>query len=412
MGLIIYRLSIFFYHVGIRLASLFSQKAKLFSQGRAGIFQKLEKWVGSGPAPIAWFHCASLGEFEQGRPIIESFKDQFPEVRILLTFFSPSGYEVRKNYPKADFICYLPLDTKENAHEWVKIVKPKIAFLIKYEFWHFYIKALKRDKTPVYSVSSIFRPDQIYFKRFSGFQRAILKNITHFFVQDKRSKELLSGIGIDKATLSGDTRFDRVFDICMDVSEIPGLSDFIADKKVMVIGSCWPQDMEVLYPFIQKNPLKYIVAPHEIESGFIQDIIARSKKTCALYSAGIGAWKDADVLIIDNIGMLSKLYQYGHAAYVGGSFGKGLHNILEAATFALPIFFGNKNYMKFNEAVTLVKKGGAFPIGSYEALQNTYNDIVKTDGLELRGKISRDYVKENLGATKHILDHIRTAIEE
>ncbi len=407
MGSIIYRLSIFGYRVALHVAAVFTAKARLFIRGRSSTFEVLKRQMENGHSQIVWFHCASLGEFEQGRPVIEAFKKEFPSYKILLTFFSPSGYEVRKDYPLADFVHYLPLDTKKNAEQWIRLVKPRIVFFVKYEFWHFYIKTLKDHKIPVLSISSIFRQGQIYFRSSATFQQKILKNVTHFFVQDTESSDLLRQIDIDTVTVSGDTRFDRVADICRKARDIEGIHTFVASKKVMVIGSCWPEDMEILYPFITFHDLKYIIAPHEINSGFIGDIQRKSGKSSVRFSEGKEAWSGKDVLIIDNIGMLSSLYKYANYAYVGGAFGKGLHNILEAATFGLPVFFGNKNYQKFREAVELEEKGGAFPIGSFQELQAAFMNLHQEEGPDDVGKISGQYVRENTGATATIMSYAK-----
>ena len=403
MGSMFYRLSVSLYGLVLSVVALFNAKAQRFVRGRSRTFEVLQQQMQACTSPIAWFHCASLGEFEQGRPIIEAFRQEFPAYKILLSFFSPSGYEVRKNYPLADFIHYLPLDTRGNATRWVELVKPEIAFFIKYEFWHYYIQSLASRNIPILSVSSIFREDQLYFRDWGGFQRKILKNISHFFVQDQKSMKLLQQIGISNVSLTGDTRFDRVFDICQKATEIEGIEEFAATKKVMVIGSSWPEDMEVLYPFISANDLKYIIAPHEIGTKSIEDTRKKAGKKAALFSEGHEAWLGKDLLIIDNVGMLSRLYRYGDYAYVGGAFGKGLHNILEAATFGLPVFFGNKNYLKFKEAVELEAEGGAFPVGSYKELQAAFENLNRNGNLKNAGQVSATYVKRNTGATGEVI---------
>ena len=407
MGLMFYRLFIASYDFVLRLAALFNAKARLFVEGRAGTFDVLGQQMENRTAPLAWFHCASLGEFEQGRPIIEAFKQEFPTYKILLSFFSPSGYEVRKNYPLADYVHYLPLDTRANATRWVSLADPKIAFFIKYEFWHFYIREMAARDIPVLSVSSIFRADQVYFRPWGAFQRKILHNVTHFFVQDQNSENLLKKIGIACVSLAGDTRFDRVFEICQKATEIEGVAKFSATGKVMVIGSCWPEDMEVLYPFIRANELKYIIAPHEISTKFIAEISSKAGKKVTLFSKGPQSWPGNDVLVIDNIGMLSRLYQYADYAYVGGAFGKGLHNILEAATFGLPIFFGNKSYARFKEAVELRAQSAAFAVGSYEKLQKAFDNLNKDENYPTASHISAGYVKKNTGATAKVIRFTR-----
>lgn len=405
MGRLLYQLSLWFYYLSIRLAAPFNEKALLFLKGRKNLFERLSNDFRTDGSPLVWVHCASLGEFEQGRPIVERLKQYYPDFKILLTFFSPSGYEVRKNYDKADYVYYLPLDSPKSALRFIEITKPSLAIFIKYEFWHNYLKFLSERHIPVISVSSIFRNNQIFFKSYGAFQRSTLRLIDHFFVQNEKSKSLLNQININSVTVSGDTRFDRVFSTCQDASAIKDIEKFIGSSKVMVIGSSWPEDMEILLPFIQKNPLKFIIAPHEINRKEISTLVERLNVSSARYSDGPFRWVEKQVLIIDNIGLLSQLYQYGDYAYIGGAFGKGLHNILEAAAFGLPIFFGNKNYKKFDEAFRLAELGGAFPIDSYKALQEQFDKLDSS-----AGDISGNFVRENLGATDSIMKFINTRL--
>ncbi len=361
-------------------------------------------------SPLVWVHCASLGEFEQGRPIIEALKKESPSLKILLTFFSPSGFEVRKNYAHADYIFYLPWDTAHNAKQFIDITRPSLAIFIKYEFWYNYSVELKNNHIPIISASSIFRADQIFFKWYGSFFRGILKKFSHFFVQTPQSIELLRQIGITQASLAGDTRFDRVFEVTQQASEIEIAHRFKGNEKTFVVGSLWPEDLDVLAPFINehRNSLKFILAPHEISERFISQIEQSLSVKTTRYSSAAENIETYSVLIIDNIGMLSKLYRYGEFAYVGGAFGKGLHNILEAACYGIPIFFGNKNYQKFQEAYELIMRGGAFAIGDYPDLKKNYELLTnKPESFLLSCEVTRSYVKENLGATIKIVDYCK-----
>ncbi|UII29312.1 3-deoxy-D-manno-octulosonic acid transferase [Fulvivirga maritima] len=408
MGKLSYRLFIFFYRVFISFAALFNKKAKQFSQGRKNLFQELSNDFKSHSGDLAWFHCASLGEFEQGRPVIEAFKKDFPHFKILLTFFSPSGYVVRKDYPLADFVYYLPLDTPGNAKQFINITKPNLAIFVKYEYWYFHLRALRKNNIPILSVSSIFRNDQVYFKKYGGFYRHILKQVSHFFVQDHKSKELLNNLSFNNVSISGDTRFDRVVSIVNNKKDIPLVKQFKGNDKLMVVGSCWPEDFDVLLSFINEFPLKFIIAPHEIEERFMQRIEKEAiKKTIRFSQLTSSNTQENDILIIDNVGMLSSLYGYADYAYVGGAFGAGLHNILEAATFGLPIFFGNKNYTKFREAVDLVNLGGAVAIGDNNQLRFQFHQFMEEKTYNIGSQVNRDYVLDHTGATDKIINHCK-----
>jgi 3-deoxy-D-manno-octulosonic-acid transferase len=389
------------------IAAIFNAKAKQFVSGRNDLFKRLavefinpnHRWV--------WVHCASLGEFEQGRPLMEAIKQKYPTRKILLTFFSPSGYEVRKNYEGADAIFYLPWDTASNAKRFIDIVKPELVFFVKYEFWYHYSQQLKLKSIPLISVSCILRPDQIFFKSYGAFFRKILQNFDHFFVQNKETQDLLNSIGL-KNTLAGDTRFDRVMQIIQSATEIDIAKKFKSDQKLLVAGSCWQEDMEVLYPLINDNQyqLKFIIAPHEISEGFLSIIEKSLSVKSVRYSQAQNNVSEFSVLIIDNIGMLSKLYRYGEFAYVGGAFGAGLHNILEAACYGVPIFFGNKNYKKYQEATDLIMRGGAFEISGYSELKAKYELMNNMpESFLLACEVTRSYVQENLGATKKIMNY-------
>jgi 3-deoxy-D-manno-octulosonic-acid transferase len=404
------------YNIGIlvlrtvyMMAAWFNPKARTFRNGR---LDQVSKMLSTFPLPptetLVWFHCASLGEFEQGRPIIEALKAWRPSLRILLTFFSPSGYEIRKNYEHADYVFYLPWDTSQNAKWFAETVKPSLTLFVKYEFWYHYSVQLHKHNIPLLSISSIFRPDQIFFKPHGSLFRSMLKCFSHFFVQNQQSVTLLHSIGIKSVTLAGDTRFDRVNQIVRQGTKIPTADQFKAGQKVMVVGSAWPEDMEVLFPFINENTgqLKFIVAPHEISEDFLLAIEKSIQgKTIRYSQAKQFGIEGASVLLIDNIGMLSQLYPYGDFAFVGGAFGAGLHNILEAACCGIPVFFGNKAFQKYQEAVDLVFRGGAFEVRDYVQLRKKFEEMMRhPETYTLACEVTRHYVLENLGASSKIVD--------
>lgn len=418
----LYNLSIYLYTGLLKLIAPFNKKAKLWVEGRNNLFNKLKsdaerRQLRSRSAKVAWFHCASLGEFEQGRPVIEAFRKQYPDYKIILTFFSPSGYEIRKNYSGADYIYYLPADTPENAREFIKIVKPDIAFFVKYEFWKNYLTQLNKCKIPVISFSAIFRPNQVFFKFYGGFYRDLLHKFNHILVQNESSLELLKSIDIDNAILAGDTRFDRVKQIVDNRKDIPVVEQFKNGRQIFIIGSAWQTDMDVLIPLINelKDDTKFIVAPHEIHDAEI-DIWRKQLSAKSVLFSDTDEVKDLeayDVLLIDNIGMLSSLYQYAEYAFIGGSFGKGLHNILEAATFGMPIFFGNQAYQKFQEANDLIQLGGAFPVENMEGLKILYQGLKVDEKKRVKAAdICRNYVLDNVGATQKIMEAVETLVKK
>lgn len=412
--IILYNTALFLLWVAANVAALFNPKAKAFVQGRRGIFKRLAAAVSGETAPLAWIHCASLGEFEQARPVIEAFKKELPHVKILLTFFSPSGYEVRKNYPQADYIHYLPLDSARHARRFLTITRPALAIFVKYEFWHHYTKQLKARNIPILSISSIFRDDQVYFKPYGGFYRNILRNFSHFFVQNDASMKLLASIGITQSKRSGDTRFDRVYQVARAGEEIPVAKAFKADQKVFVAGSCWPEDLDILVPLINEKRMKFIIAPHEISASLLTSLERSLQVPAIRYSAAARQpnLEDFQVLIIDNIGLLSRLYRYGEFAYIGGAFGKGLHNILEAACYGVPVFFGNRNYEKFQEAVHLINLGGAFEVADYPDLKTKYEMLTLPENFLLACEVTRQYVEDNVGATEKIMTWCRPLLNQ
>lgn len=405
---VLYNISIFFVGLGLRVASIFNTKAREFVTGRAHIFKKMRAALDGNDQRVIWVHCASLGEFEQGRPVIEALKGEFPDHKILLTFFSPSGYNVRKNYPLASYVFYLPLDTRRNARRFVKIVKPALAIFVKYEFWYHYSRVLRKKGIPVISISAIFRKEQYFFRKTGSFNRRILKNFTHFFVQNHESVELLRSINLYNVSISGDTRFDRVKEIANRMEEVGIAERFKGRDRVFIIGSAWQEDLDVLLPFINERKLKFIIAPHEIHQPQLESLQRSLTVRSILYSeAANHDAADCDVLIIDNVGLLSKLYRYGEFAYIGGAFGKGLHNILEAACYGMPVLFGNKNYEKFREAIDLINRGGAFPVADYPDLKRTYELLNVPETFLLACEVCRQYVDENTGATNAIMEYCR-----
>ena len=382
-------------------------------EGRRGWLEQINTKLADNAAPIVWFHAASLGEFEQGRPVMEAFRQQYPGYKILLTFFSPSGYEVRKNYAGADYIFYLPFDTAANARHFVERVDPAIAFFIKYEFWYHYLRELKARQIPTFSFSAIFRPDQIFFKPYGGFYRSFLRFFNHILVQNQESVDLLKKIGVTNVTLAGDTRFDRVKQVADAKKDIPVARLFKADTPLLVVGSAWQADMDVLIPFLNRfeKPLKVIIAPHEIHDDEIERWRSQLPGPTIRFSevANQLTIQPSNHLIIDNVGMLSSLYQYGDFAYIGGAFGKGLHNILEAATFRMPLFFG-PNYGKFQEAVDLVKAGAAFPVSNSAELETVFTRLYADSSVA--SAISGDYVTLNTGATSKVMEIVAKVVTQ
>ena len=398
----LYNLFIYVYLFAIKVASLFNAKAKLWINGRKS--QEITiKNQDSTKSEILWFHCASLGEFEQARPLIEKSKIQNPKSKIILTFFSPSGYEIRKNYPGADYIFYLPMDTPANARKFIEQINPQKVFFIKYEFWFNYLNELKRKNIPTYLVSGIFRENHYFFKSYGNWFVKQLSSFTHFYLQDQTSEKLLQQKGFKNTTVCGDTRFDRVNDIAKNVKSFPVVEQFKQGKDVLIVGSSWREDETIVSGFKLKS-FKLIIAPHEIDENHIQSIIQLfSSYSIVKYShANSENVKSAEVLIIDNIGMLSSLYQYGTIAYIGGGFGKGIHNILEAATFGLPVIFGT-NYHKFNEAKELIHAGGAFSIANSNEFEKTMQLLNDKMVLQTASHIAKHYVQSRTGATDKII---------
>lgn len=396
----LYNIGISFYGLLVGIASIFNTKARLFRTGRKQLIERIEKQIDRSKSHI-WFHFASLGEFEQGRPVLEKIKEMHPDQGIVITFFSPSGYEIRKNYP-AEGVFYLPLDTAENAKRLVAAINPKMAIFTKYEYWYHYFNTLNDQHIPLYIISGIFRPKQAFFKWYGGFQRKILSYVDYFFVQNEESVQLLKSIGIENAVLSGDTRFDRVAAHAQSPKKLEQVESFCGRHPVFIAGSTWPADERLIAGNICQRPdWKFIIAPHEIDEAHIQEIKKLIPESVT-YSSLTAETRQARVLIIDNIGLLSSLYQYGNVAYIGGGFGAGIHNTLEAAAFGIPVIFGPK-YHKFQEAKDLISIGAAISIGTKEALSTA---IQHFEHDKEAGNKAKKYVQDKTGSTLQILNHI------
>lgn len=408
-----YHLIIYIYQFGVFVYSFFNEKVRKMWRGEHDAFRVLREQV-DPQAQYVWFHAASLGEFEQGRPLMEQLRRDHPEYKILLTFFSPSGYEVRKNYQGADIICYLPLDTVTNARRFLRAIRPVMAFFIKYEFWYNYLHILKHRKIPVYSVSSIFRPGQVFFRWYGRQYGRVLKCFTHFFVQNDVSKELLATIGIHNVTVAGDTRFDRVLQIKDDAKQLPIVSGF-ADKgrKVFIAGSSWEPDEDIYIPYFKEQDWKLVIATHVVSPARVKDLRQRFEqqgKRVALYSESesltTAELAASNVLIIDCYGLLSSIYHYADVTYVGGGFGVGIHNVLEAAVWGVPVLFGPNN-RKFQEAQELKAAGGGFDFDDEAGFQQLMDRLDNEDGFCYRaGQAAAGYVESRAGAKTLILNHV------
>jgi len=404
---LIYDAAISFYQAGVNVVAGWNEKAGLLARGQQQSFALLQEKVVAGQRYV-WFHASSLGEFEQGRPLMEELKRRTPEVKIVLTFFSPSGYEVRKNYTGADVVVYLPMDTPGNVTRFLDIVQPQKAVFIKYEFWANYLTELQKRKIPTYLVSAIFRPQQAFFKWYGGWYRNLLSAFTHLYVQDKVSEELLKTIGVTNVTVAGDTRFDRVAEIAAQAKELPLVEAFAKGRKVLVAGSSWPLDEDILFDYFNTHKDLYlIVAPHVTSESHIEDICQKLERPFVRYTkTDAQEAAKADCLIIDCIGLLSSIYRYGQIAYIGGGFGVGIHNVLEAAVYGVPVLFG-PNYQKFREACGLIDSGGGFSIFDTQQYAELLDKLMQDDNyLASCGKKSADFVDRNLGATNLIMQQL------
>jgi len=393
------------------LAGRFNEKLKLFTEGRKSVFSELEEKINPNKEYL-WFHAASLGEFEQALPIIEEIKKEFPKYKILVTFFSPSGYENKKNHPLADVITYLPLDTRKNAKRFLELVKPKIAFFIKYEIWPNFMAEIKKQNIKSLLISGAFRENQIYFKPYGGFMRKALQTFDHIFVQNDASITLLKNIGFNNTTLSGDTRFDRVSRQIQYNNKLEFAENFIDKKTCLVAGSTWPEDEEIIVPFINQTSekLKVIIAPHEIKEEKINALEQKIKKKAIRYSQRESRdLASYDVLILDTIGLLGKIYSYANIAYVGGAAGTtGLHNILEPATFGIPVIIG-ENYTKFPEAGRLRQLAGLYSVANAEEFSSITNKLITDKHFrDKTGMIAGHFINSNTGATRSVMNYLKT----
>ena len=418
----IYNIVIYFVLWGIAIASLFNEKVRKMWRGEREAFKILKQKVDPS-AKYVWFHAASLGEFEQGRPLMERIRKEYPQYKILLTFYSPSGYEVRKNYEEADIICYMPVDTRLNAIRFLRLVRPVMAFFIKYEFWSNFLHILKHRNIPTYSVSSIFREDQVFFKWYGRNYAGVLKCFTRFFVQNEESKRLLEGIGIKDVDVVGDTRFDRVLQIKEAAKKLPICEAFRTgvassqsadvphtDFKVFVAGSSWPPDENIFIPFFNEHKdWRLLIAPHVIAEEHLKLILSliKDKKVVRYTQTTPEEAAEADVLIIDCFGLLSSMYNYGDVAYIGGGFGVGIHNTLEAAVWNMPVIFGPNN-KKFQEAQGLLKSGGGFEINTYEDFSGLMNSLMNDEAfLKQAGDKAGAFVAHLAGATDKVLASVK-----
>ncbi len=407
---------LFFYTIGlhafgwlIRIVALWNPKARQWVVGRNSIFEKLKTALSTNSQPIAWFHTASLGEFEQARPVIERFKIEYPAYKILLTFYSPSGYEIRKDYEHADWVFYLPLDTHRNARKFISIVNPTVVFFVKYEFWHYYLTELKKRRIPTILFSAIFRPNQAFFKWYGAFFRNMLRCFNYLFVQNAESLTLLQGIGLQNVTVAGDTRIDRVSKIADTKKDIPLAAKFKGTDLLLIVGSAWQGDLDLLLPYLNQfsQPLKVIIAPHEIKEETLQHIgKTLNKKTLRFSQATETTVTQCDALLIDGIGLLASLYQYGDFAFVGGGFYDGIHSILEPAVFGMPIFFG-PDYRKFQEAFDLIDAKAAFCVHNTAEFAPIFEELYQnSDKRHQLAETARTYIGQSAGATGKILEWI------
>jgi len=410
MGQIIYVIGLWLYELIVRIAAIFNPKAKKFIDGRNDAWRLLKNQLEGNTSKILWVHCSSVGEYEQGRPVMEQFKKEYTQYKILVTFYSPSGYEAIPTDDIVDFKSYLPFDSNKNAQRFIKEVNPSIVFFVKYEFWYFYLTGLKAAAVPTYSISSIFRRQQVYFKWYGSFYKKILTNFNHFFVQDERSQVLLNKLNLSN-TITGDTRLDRVIDLKDEQQEMPEIATFCADHEVMIVGSMRKEDLNLVIEFVKLHPdLKFIIAPHEITESMIKPL-EKDLSSVIRYSIITSSLEGQRVLIIDNIGLLSKLYRYATYTYIGGGFSDGLHNILEPAVFGKPVFFGNKAFQKYKEAIDFIDLGVAFPVGSLEEFATVFNHL-QNDKARQAGikKLLDSYLESNSGASQKIIRHIKNFI--
>ncbi|MEM1322289.1 MAG: glycosyltransferase N-terminal domain-containing protein [Bacteroidota bacterium] len=411
--LLLYNLAIRLYLLAIRLAAPFVPKAARWRSGRRDLFEQLEAALPAA-RPLLWMHCASLGEFEQGRPLLGALRQQYPQHFLLLTFFSPSGYDIRQHYDQVDYVSYLPADTPARARRFVRLTQPQLAIFVKYEFWYHHLHALHQAGVPTLLVSALFRPQQLFFRPWGHFLRPILHWYHHLFVQDEASKQLLARWGITTVSRSGDTRVDRVAQLAGQALADPLVEAFAGSQPVLIAGSSWPADEALLCRYINEaapSDWKLIIAPHDIAPSHVQQIEGRLRVSYCRYSA---AQREdaaaARVLIVDNIGKLSSIYRYGHIAYIGGGFGSGIHNTLEPAAYGLPVIFGPR-YSKFTEAVQLIAEKGAFSIKDYAQLRAVLERLREVEEHQRAAKASKTYIRQQLGATDAVINSIKKMLK-
>ena len=406
----LYNLGIFGYYLLVRIVSLRNGKARKWLEGRKDIFIRLRETIQPGE-PILWFHASSLGEFEQGRPVIEAIRARWPEYKILLTFFSPSGYELRKSYPYADYIFYLPLDTKKNAIRFIEIVRPTKVFFIKYEFWYHFLTQLKEEGIPTYIFSALFRPSQIFFKPWGKWYLKAIRTYEHIFVQNQESFDILHRYGFKNVSLSGDTRLDRVGQIADASPKLEKLEIFGGGQKIIIAGSTWKEDEDLFIPYVNKSPsgLKFVIAPHEVTPQSLERITNALEKPYTFYStSSTQDLLDSDVLIVDGYGYLNSIYRYGILAYIGGGFTSGIHSILEPAVFGLPVIFG-PDYHKFQEAYDMLSLGAACAISDSGELEDQIESLrMNPEMLNIASNLARGYVDKNRGASREIVNYLFT----
>lgn len=401
---IIYIAGLQVYKLVLHLVAPFNIKAKQMVDGRREWKTNLAKQL-NGRTGFVWFHCASLGEFEQGRPVIEAYKATKPDAKILVTFFSPSGYEIRKNYAGADVVAYLPFDSRRNARLFLDMVQPEKAVFVKYEYWYYFLSGLNQRKVPTYLISAIFRPAQPFFRWYGGFYRKMLTRFTQMYVQNEDSAVLLRSIRADNFEVAGDTRFDRVMQVAQTAKKVDVVEAFANGKPLMVAGSTWPQDETLLLAFIKNysGDYKFVLVPHEVTPSHIAALERMIAVPYALFSKEDALIADKNVLVIDTIGLLSSAYRYANIAYIGGGFGVGIHNTLEAATYGIPVLWG-PNYLKFHEAIGLAQAGGGFPVNDIGALTKVLNQLLNDNALRIHaGEAARCFVQNNGGATDKVL---------
>ncbi len=407
--LLFYNLAIRLYYFVLLLVCPLNSKARAWIKGRKDWEEELKNNIDT-TYPLIWFHVSSLGEFEQGRPIIEAWREKNIEYKILLTFFSPSGYDIVKDYKGVDYVHYIPLDTRRNARKFINIVKPRLIVFVKYELWYHLLHEAKRSGALIILVSAAFRPNQLFFRFYGKWYRKVLYFFNQIFVQDENSVDLLMQLGDLNVSLAGDTRFDRVAQIAVQSRQIDTVNNFTEGRFTYVFGSTWKKDEDIIIPYINscKSDACFIIAPHEIGEAHIQQLMNRLHKRVTLYSLAYGkSLSEARVFIIDNIGLLSSIYRYANVAYIGGGFGKGIHNILEPAVYGMPVVFGPR-YHKFSEAVELLREGGAFPVNSFEELKNILDKLrEEKDSLASASEATKQFVQRNLGATQAILNYLK-----